>query len=154
MAPSNLYAMKQQDFAHRFEEFYRLTYKYAVRRIADKRERLSPETLALLMHMSMTGPLSMGELSQHLSRAPSTVSEIVQHLIAKNFAEKDRDPKDGRRSLIWLTPQGQKALQSSQQVLDLRHLEKAGKRLSDAQREELLKLFENFTNHLKEKPYE
>jgi len=89
-------------FAAELEDLFRATYRAAVRRVRDKRERLSPETVALLDHLAAAGPLTAGELARHVDRAPSTLTEMVDHLVDKGLLTRDRDPADARRSLIWL----------------------------------------------------
>ena len=146
--------MNKNQFANQFEELYRATYARAVRTIRDKRERLSPETNALLTHLSFTGPLSLSELSQHVSRAPSTLSEMIDHLEAKGLLERETDPKDKRRTLIWLTDLGIDALINSSRVLDHKRLKKAIDGFSKKEREQFLVLFEKFIFALKEKDNE
>jgi hypothetical protein len=56
-----------QAFATDFESLFRAVYVTAVRRVRDRRERLSPETVALLDHLAAAGPLTSG--APHRSRA-------------------------------------------------------------------------------------
>jgi len=137
------------DFAKDFESLFRAVYVTAVRRVRDKRERLSPETVALLDHLAASGPLTSSELSRHIERAPSTLSEMVDHLVEKGLLTRDRDPLDARRSLIWLTDDGQAALTEAREVLDHDLLAKAGERLTPEQRDALLDLFQTFVTQLK-----
>ena len=137
------------DFATRFEALFRLTYVTAVRRVRDKRERLSPETVAFLDHLAAAGPMTLGEMAKHMDRAASTLSEMVDHLEVKGFLTRDRDPADGRRSLVWLTPEGQGALIDARNVLDAGMLARAGSAMAPGDREALLNAFENFTRNLK-----
>ncbi|RRN61973.1 MarR family winged helix-turn-helix transcriptional regulator [Caulobacter sp. 602-1] len=136
-------------FAADFEDLFRATYRAAVRRLRDKRERLSPETVALLDHLAAAGPLTAGELARHVDRAPSTLTEMVDHLVEKDLLTRDRDPADARRSLIWLTDAGQAALLESRNVLDLDVLAAAGARLTPEQRQTLIDHFRDFVAHLK-----
>ncbi len=136
-------------FAADFEDLFRATYRAAVRRLRDKRERLSPETVALLDHLAAAGPLTAGELARHVDRAPSTLTEMVDHLVEKDLLTRDRDPADARRSLIWLTDAGQAALLESRNVLDLDVLAAAGARLTPEQRQKLIDHFRDFVAHLK-----
>lgn len=136
-------------FAADFEDLFRATYRAAVRRLRDKRERLSPETVALLDHLAAAGPLTAGELARHVDRAPSTLTEMVDHLVEKDLLTRDRDPADARRSLIWLTDAGQAALLESRNVLDLDVLAAAGARLTPEQRQTLIDPFRDFVAHLK-----
>lgn len=136
-------------FAAEFEDLFRATYRAAVRRVRDKRERLSPETIALLDHLAAAGPLTAGELARHVDRAPSTLTEMVDHLVEKGLLTRDRDPADARRSLIWLTDDGQAALIEARNVLDLDVLARAGAELSPEQRQALLTAYRAFVAHLR-----
>jgi DNA-binding MarR family transcriptional regulator len=141
--------MTDAEFAAAFEDLFRSTYLRAVRRVRDKRERLTPETVAFLDHLAMSGPLTPGELARHLDRAPSTLSEMVDHLLAKGLLERDRDPSDARRSLIWLSPAGRDALIEARQVLDLDSLARAAAALPEADRTAFLNIFNTFVHALK-----
>ncbi len=125
-------------FASEFEELFRAAYRAAVRRVRDKRDRLSPETIALLDHLAAAGPLTAGELAKHIDRAPSTLSEMVDHLVGKGLLTRDRDPADARRSLIWLTDEGQAALLDARTVLDPTILASAAEGLTADQRRALI----------------
>src|SRR5258708_13983711 len=65
----------------------------------------------------MAGPLTVGEAAAHLSRAQSVVSEIVTHLQRQGLLERENDPGDRRRTLIWLTSAGHEALPRDREVL-------------------------------------
>jgi DNA-binding MarR family transcriptional regulator len=127
--------MNSDDFTTRFEALYRETYLRMVRRIADKRARLSPETTGLLMHLTATGPVTLSELARHTDRAQSTMSEMVAALTKKGLIEVDPDPEDRRRHLIWLSPEGQEALSKALKVLDSDKLAQAASALSAEERE-------------------
>lgn len=125
-------------FATRFDALYRALYQRAVHRLADGREKLAPETAVLLQHLAQSGPLTLGEAAAHLKRAPSTLSAKFSQLEAQGLLARQSDTEDGRRSFVWLTPLGRARLQESQQVLDTAQLGAAARRLSDAERAELL----------------
>ncbi len=127
--------MDSDDFTTRFEALYRETYLRMVRRIADKRARLSPETTGLLMHLTATGPVTLSELARHTDRAQSTMSEMVASLTRKGLLEVDPDPEDRRRHLIWLSPEGQEALSEALKVLDSAKLSRAASALTAEERE-------------------
>ncbi|MEJ2022694.1 MAG: MarR family winged helix-turn-helix transcriptional regulator [Maritimibacter sp.] len=133
--------MDQSDFASRFESLYRETYLRAVRRITNKRARLSPETSGLLMHLTATGPVTLTELARHTNRAQSTMSEMVAGLTRKGLLEVDPDPDDGRRHLIWLSPEGQIALTEALNVLDPAMLARGAEGLSAEERETFIELW-------------
>jgi DNA-binding MarR family transcriptional regulator len=86
----------------------------------------------------MSGPLTVGEAAVHLDRAQSVVSEIVDGLARKDLLERERDPGDRRRTLVWLTPAGQRALQRDGEVLGLDALAAALARMAPADRDALL----------------
>jgi DNA-binding MarR family transcriptional regulator len=92
----------------------------------------------VLGHLAISGPLTVGEAARHLGRAQSVVSEIVDHLEAKALLEREPDPADRRRTLVWLTPDGQEALRRDGDVLGIDRLVTALGRLPDAQRDALL----------------
>ncbi len=131
-------------FASEFEALFRATYLKAVRRIRDKRERLSPESVAFLDHLAAAGPMTLGEIARHVGRAASTLSEMVDHLVAKGLLTRDRDESDARRSLIWLTEAGQAALIEARNVLEAAQLVTAGAALSPEERAVFLDLYRRF----------
>ena len=67
----------------------------------------------------MAGPLTIGEASAHMRRAQSVVSEIVTHLERDGLLEREADPGDRRRTLIWLTQGGHEALRRERDVLGI-----------------------------------
>ena len=73
-------------------------------------------SLAVLEHLALAGPLTIGEAAAHLCRAQSVVSEIVSHLERQGMLERESDPADRRRTLIWLTPAGHAALHRQREV--------------------------------------
>jgi DNA-binding MarR family transcriptional regulator len=104
--------------AREFAELFRAVYLTFHRRDGP-RSGLPNASLAVLEHLALAGPLTVGEAAAHLRRAQSVVSEIVSHLERQGLLEREHDPDDRRRTLIWLTPAGQAALQRQQEVLSL-----------------------------------
>jgi DNA-binding MarR family transcriptional regulator len=102
--------------AGEFERLFRAVYLTFHRRDAP-RSQLANASLAVLEHLAMTGPLTIGETASHLCRAQSVVSEIVSHLERQGLLERESDPADRRRTLIWLTPDGQVTLRRQREVL-------------------------------------
>jgi DNA-binding MarR family transcriptional regulator len=130
--------MDTQRFAQAFGELYHELYRKAVRRVDDGRERLSNETVALLMHLAQAGPMSLSEMAQHFGRALSTLSAKVASLEADGLLSRQRDGDDARRALIWLSAAGRQALHDARQVLDTQQLRNGAARLTAAQRQELI----------------
>jgi DNA-binding MarR family transcriptional regulator len=59
------------------------------------RGQLAGASRAVLEHLAMAGPLTVGEAAAHLSRAQSVVSEIVSHLQDQGLLERENDPATG-----------------------------------------------------------
>ena len=102
--------------AERFAEQFRAVYLTFHRRDGP-RGQLPGASRAVLEHLAMAGPLTIGEAAGHLNRAQSVVSEIVSHLTDQGLLERESDPADRRRTLIWLTPAGHEALRRDREVL-------------------------------------
>ena len=73
-----------------------------------------------------------------MSRAQSVISEIVSHLERQGLLEREDDPADRRRTLIWLTPQGHEALRRDREVLSVDMLASAMAALPPGQADELI----------------
>ncbi len=91
--------------AERFSELFRAVYLTFHRRDGP-RNQLPSASRAVLEHLALAGPLTVGEAASHLSRAQSVVSEIVTHLERQGLLEREADPDDRRRTLIWLHRSG------------------------------------------------
>jgi DNA-binding MarR family transcriptional regulator len=121
-----------QWFAALFPEIY-----LRFHRRDEKHSELSGASRAVLTHLALSGPLTVGEAAAHLQRAQSVVSEIVTHLAGKGLLERWRDPRDRRRTLVWLTPSGLEYLERDRDVLSVDLLTAAFAELTDAEREAL-----------------
>jgi DNA-binding MarR family transcriptional regulator len=110
--------------AREFAELFRAVYLTFHRRDGP-RSQLPNASLAVLEHLALAGPLTIGEAATHLRRAQSVVSEIVSHLQRQGLLDRESDPADRRRTLIWLTPAGHAALRHQQEVLSAELLESA-----------------------------
>jgi DNA-binding MarR family transcriptional regulator len=99
---------------------------------------LTGASRAVLQHLAMTGPLTIGEAAKHLARAQSVVSEIVTHLERDGLLEREVDPRDRRRTLVWLTEHGFQRLHADAEVLSSDLLAPAIGRLTPAQQAGLL----------------
>jgi len=106
------------DQAARYADLFRAVYLTYHRRDGP-RSGLTGASRAVLGHLAVSGPLTVGEAARHLDRAQSVVSEIVDQLEAKGLLERERDPADRRRVLVWLTPDGQHALRRDADVLGI-----------------------------------
>jgi len=127
-----------QEDARRFGELFPAVYLRFHRRDGKRRE-LPGASRAVLQHLTLTGPLTVGELAKHLSRAQSVVSEIVEHLERDGWLERMRDPADKRRSLVWLSEAGLAELERDREVLSRDLVARAMARMTSAERRALLR---------------
>lgn len=125
------------DRAERFAAQFRAVYLTFHRRDGP-RGQLAGASRAVLEHLALAGPLTIGEAAAHLSRAQSVISEIVSHLEDEGLLERENDPADRRRTLIWLTQAGHDALRRDREVLGLDLLATAFARLPATQADALI----------------
>jgi DNA-binding MarR family transcriptional regulator len=123
--------------ATRYADLFRAVYLTYHRRDGP-RSGLTGASRAVLGHLALSGPLTVGEAARHLGRAQSVVSEIVDHLESAGLLERERDPADRRRTLVWLTPAGQEALRRDGDVLGVERLTAALSRMPGPQRDALI----------------
>jgi DNA-binding MarR family transcriptional regulator len=110
--------------AERFAELFRAVY-LAFHRRDGPRSQLPGASSAVLEHLALAGPLTIGEAAAHMRRAQSVISEIVTHLERDGLLERENDRADRRRTLIWLTPGGHEALRRNREVLGVDLLARA-----------------------------
>ena len=123
--------------AERFAELFRAVYLTFHRRDGP-RSQLPGASRAVLEHLALAGPLTVGEAAAHMARAQSVISEIVTHLERQGLLEREDDPADRRRTLIWLTPGGHEALRHDREVLGVDHLTRALARLPPGRADDLI----------------
>lgn len=123
--------------AERFAELFRAVYLTFHRRDGPRSE-LPGASRGVLEHLALSGPLTVGEAAAHLRRAQSVISEIVNHLERQGLLERETDPADRRRTLIWLTPAGHDALRRDRDVLSLDLLAPAIARLAPGDADALI----------------
>ena len=126
-----------EEDARAFAELFREAYLRFHRRDG-KRSELSGASRAVLLHLSQAGPMTVGELALHLDRAQSVVSEILNQLEGKGVLEREADPQDRRRTLVWLSPEGFDVLRADRDVLSVDALAGAFEDLSVDERAALL----------------
>ncbi len=64
--------------ARQFGELFPEVYLRFHRRDG-KRAELANASKSVLQHLTLSGPLTIGEMGRHLDRAQSVISEIVDH---------------------------------------------------------------------------
>ncbi len=124
-----------------FSRLYAELYALFHRPVA-KRSLLTPESLGVLEHLRLAGPLTVGEAARHMERAQSVMSEIVARLEAKKLLCRLRDERDSRRVLVWLTPAGHHLLEQQAQILCSTRLAAALARMHAADRTVLFEKLE------------
>jgi len=72
--------------------------------------------LSAMATLSTTGPQRSGHLAEAEGVAPSTMSRILDGLVADGFVERLADPADRRALLVGLTPTGSVAVTSARRV--------------------------------------
>jgi DNA-binding MarR family transcriptional regulator len=125
------------DAARELGELFPAIYLRLHRR-DEKRSELPGASRAVLLHLAQTGPLTVGEAARHLGRAQSVVSEIVDGLEKKGLLDRQRDPEDRRRTLVWLSDVGMNALVREREVLSRELCQRALEAMAPADREKLL----------------
>ena len=80
--------------AEAYAELFPAVYLQFHRRDGKRRE-LSGSSRAVLLHLSIAGPLTVGECAKHFDRAQSVVSEFVEHLERDGLLARVRDEKGG-----------------------------------------------------------
>lgn len=68
---------------------------------------VTPPQFNALIDISKTGPLTMGELCQHLYLASSTVTDLVDRMERAALVERTRDGEDRRVVRLRVTTRGQ-----------------------------------------------
>lgn len=126
-----------QRFSRLYAELFALFH-----RPENKRTSLTPESMAVLEHLRLAGPLTVGEAARHMDRAQSVMSEIIDRLESKGLLCRLRDERDGRRVLVWLTPAGQRVLDDQSHILCSARLQAALARMNADDRTTLFEKLE------------
>lgn len=122
--------MRRIKVAQEIAMLYPMIYQRLHARRRKEEQRLSPETVAMLAHLELSGPLTVTEAARHFQRAQSAMSELIDRLQAHGHVERIRDARDRRRTLVWMTEAGIDSLRRSRQVLDGDLLERCMERMS------------------------
>ena len=123
--------------AAEFSELFPAAYlRFHVRRA--KRSSLSALSRGVLSHLALADPLTVTEAAQHMNRAQSAMSEIVNGLERKRLVARFADTRDRRRTLVWLTEAGQAQLAEDRRVLDRELIARALSGMKAEERRELL----------------
>ncbi|MEN8720944.1 MAG: MarR family winged helix-turn-helix transcriptional regulator [Oceanococcaceae bacterium] len=77
----------------------------------------APQTLTLAALAQCDQPPSITELGQRVAMSQATATDITLRLAHRGLLRRLRDPADGRRTVIELTPAGSQALQAASALL-------------------------------------
>jgi DNA-binding MarR family transcriptional regulator len=144
--------MATDENTQRFQELYRRIYHRFHRRDVAEANRVSPESLAVLQHMRGAGPLTVMEAARHFERSQSAMSEIVSRLERRGVVERMADERDRRRTLVWLTQDGQQLLEKTEHVLSPKLLQYALQQLPDVAQRQLLESLQELMDTDKHEP--
>jgi DNA-binding MarR family transcriptional regulator len=133
-APSTDVATVAAAIARLYPEVYLLLH----RRSGETHQRLTPQSQAILQHLTYSGPLTVGEMAKHLGRAQSVISETVHALEQRGLLARIRDERDRRRTLVWLTDAAHGLLAELREVLDRERIAAAVGAMSNDERRALL----------------
>jgi len=84
-------------------------------KIGGDRADLTPTRLTALAVLASAGPMRMGGLASRLGVQVSTMSRIVDIMVASGWAERRPDPADHRACVIAITPAGSALMDSVRQ---------------------------------------
>ena len=100
--------------------------------------------MALVVHLTRTGPMRSSDLAGAMSLDQSTVSRHIAHLADAGLITRSPDPLDGRAHLVAVTPAGREQAHAliARRVRDL---EEVIDTWNDTDREEFARLLTQFT---------
>ncbi len=127
-----------EDADRQFRRLFPAVYLRLHARREKDGHRPAAQGMAVLQHLTLSGPLTIGEAARHFSLAQSVVSEIVDRLAARGLVERMRDRRDRRRVLVWLTPSGIELLEREREVLSPELTRAAMAKMKPAQRRALI----------------
>lgn len=131
--------MDAEQAAHEFAKIFPEIYRRFHRRVHHSEYQLTSESLAVLRHLSDSGPLTITECSHHMDRSQAAMSEMIDRLVRRDVLTKMADERDRRRSLVWLTDLGFAKLDDANRVLSEETLHGAFIELEPMRRARLLR---------------
>jgi DNA-binding MarR family transcriptional regulator len=102
-----------------------------------KRSSISTNQANVLEFLDTGEGTTVLELARQMGVAPSTMSLTLDRLEKGGFIERRKDPRDGRRTMILLTPEGDRA-RRKQKVLEPDLIADMLNLLSSARRKEAI----------------
>ncbi|WP_214327005.1 MarR family winged helix-turn-helix transcriptional regulator [Nonomuraea sediminis] len=100
---------------------------------------LTTRMYAVLSHLRAAGPLTLGELAEHLQLSKAATTELVNRVEERGLVARIRDERDRRRVFVWVTEEGSTAAAAaSPRVLEGDLLTLAVQRMTPQEREGLV----------------
>ena len=95
--------------------------------------KLTAKQVSVLDHLDVTEPVTLFDLAMHMGVTPSTMSLSIDRLAGMGYVKREKDSKDGRKTHLTLTTQGEK-VKKAHSVFDLTSVEAVLSRLSVTER--------------------
>jgi DNA-binding MarR family transcriptional regulator len=99
---------------------------------------VTPRMLSVLQHLVAAGPMTLGELAQHLGLSRATATELVTRVEQRGLVARIRDERDRRRVFVWVTQEGQQRARARPRVLADEALVAAVSRMTPVERDQLV----------------
>lgn len=99
---------------------------------------LSSHQASILDHLDEVEPTGLLNLARHMGVTPSTMSISIDRLERQGYVVRGRDPRDGRRVCLRLTPAGAR-IKQSKSVLDPERVESMMSLLNGRERKEAIR---------------
>src|SRR5260370_41745946 len=102
----NVLTVKEQAVRRLLEAYPRIFFACHVRHVRDPETSkvISTHQASILDHLDDVEPTSLMTLAKHMGATASTMSLAVDRLARGGHVVRERDPKDGRRGCLRLTP--------------------------------------------------
>jgi DNA-binding MarR family transcriptional regulator len=107
---------------------------------------IAPAHGGVFVHLFRNAQLTMGEIAQLIDRDKSTVTTLVEKLVALGYLERERDAADNRVTKVRLTKRG-KSLEADFAEISRNLLSKAYTGFSDKEKVVLVRLLTRVNNN-------
>jgi len=124
--------------AKTFTELFGELYLHLHPRRAPGEYAPSRESMALLHHLAVSGPLSVKDMCKHFDRSQAAMSERIERLVKRGLLARQADESDRRLYRVWLTELGQAQVSRESEPIDRQRVERALAALSVRDRQQLM----------------
>ena len=106
--------MLGEDVRRVMELYPKIFFACHARHVRDPQTRtlVSAHQVQILDHLDADEPTSLSGLARHMGVTVGTMSVGVERLVRRGYVRRDRDPSDGRRVNLRLTPAGARVRES------------------------------------------